>query len=195
MGDGKDFDRPERIIGVVTERSWSQEAHLLKMTEKDWTNKSILSLGSGKKNDDPNRVFSGAVVTALDPSFFTGTKEEYEKLPELVKKSLVIRRDENTATNKIKGLAQELPFKDESFDLIISTFSVPMYIPDKETQKVFEEMLRVCKIGGEIRLYPFSTNNYRNILLFLDSLNVEYELMNIQEPNLLVVRKNIFVND
>jgi len=55
--------------------------------------------------------------------------------------------------------AFKLPFKDGSFDLAISFCAMPNVVEGenpidygKEVKKVFKEMLRVVKVGGEIRL-------------------------------------------
>src|SRR5947209_16274170 len=45
--------------------------------------------------------------------------------------------------------AQSLPFEDETFDVVLSTFGV-MFAPDQ--QRGADELLRVCKPGGRIGL-------------------------------------------
>lgn len=45
--------------------------------------------------------------------------------------------------------AEDLPFEDASFDVVVSTFGV-MFTPDQE--KAAAEMLRVCRPGGKIGL-------------------------------------------
>jgi ubiquinone/menaquinone biosynthesis C-methylase UbiE len=45
--------------------------------------------------------------------------------------------------------AENLPFADSSFDVVLSTFGV-MFTPDQE--KAGSELLRVCKAGGKIGL-------------------------------------------
>ena len=45
------------------------------------------------------------------------------------------------------GNAQELPFEDAEFDVVLSTFGA-MFAPDQE--RTADEMLRVCKRGGTI---------------------------------------------
>jgi 2-polyprenyl-3-methyl-5-hydroxy-6-metoxy-1,4-benzoquinol methylase len=45
--------------------------------------------------------------------------------------------------------AQELPFEDRSFDVVLSTFGV-MFAPDQE--RAAAELLRVCRPGGRIGL-------------------------------------------
>lgn len=49
--------------------------------------------------------------------------------------------------------AQELPFPDGQFDVVLSTFGV-MYAPDH--QKAVAELLRVCRPGGRIGLVSWS---------------------------------------
>jgi ubiquinone/menaquinone biosynthesis C-methylase UbiE len=47
------------------------------------------------------------------------------------------------------GDAQELPFRDDCFDVVLSVYGV-QFVPDQE--KAASEMLRVCKPGGKIGL-------------------------------------------
>ncbi len=61
------------------------------------------------------------------------------------------------AKEGIKAVAENIPFKDESFDLIVSVAAIPnIYTGEKESgEKVnlsFSEMERVLRSGGEIRL-------------------------------------------
>jgi ubiquinone/menaquinone biosynthesis C-methylase UbiE len=49
----------------------------------------------------------------------------------------------------VEGDAQEMPFEDESFDAVLSTFGV-MFAPDQ--QRAADELLRVCRSGGRIGL-------------------------------------------
>lgn len=59
----------------------------------------------------------------------------------------------------VKGVAEKIPFAEESFDLVVSVAAIPnVYLNEKESgvkEKVLEslsEMVRVLKSGGEIRL-------------------------------------------
>jgi len=53
--------------------------------------------------------------------------------------------------------AEKLPFADESFDVVVSTFGV-MFTPDQE--KAAAEMLRVCKRGGKIGLANWTPQGF-----------------------------------
>jgi SAM-dependent methyltransferase len=53
--------------------------------------------------------------------------------------------------------AENLPFQDGSFDVVLSTFGV-MFTPDQE--KAAREMLRVCRRGGKIGLANWTPDGY-----------------------------------
>jgi ubiquinone/menaquinone biosynthesis C-methylase UbiE len=53
--------------------------------------------------------------------------------------------------------AEALPFGDESFDVVISTFGV-MFAPDQD--KSASELLRVCKRGGKIGLANWTPDGF-----------------------------------
>jgi SAM-dependent methyltransferase len=66
--------------------------------------------------------------------------------------SLLVRARERAAAEHLKvdfqeGDAQNLPFADASFDVVLSTFGC-MFAPDQD--KTAAELLRVCKPGGKI---------------------------------------------
>src|SRR5215470_10767746 len=53
--------------------------------------------------------------------------------------------------------AEALPFADESFDVVLSTFGV-MFTPDQE--KAAAELLRVCRMGGKIGLANWTPTSF-----------------------------------
>ena len=53
--------------------------------------------------------------------------------------------------------AEALPFKDRSFDVVVSTFGV-MFTPDQ--QKAADELMRVCKSGGKIGLANWTPDGF-----------------------------------
>lgn len=62
------------------------------------------------------------------------------------------------------GLAQELPFADDSFDIELAHASVPGYLPkvESEYRSMFSEMLRTVKPNGEVRIYPITEAMYND---------------------------------
>jgi ubiquinone/menaquinone biosynthesis C-methylase UbiE len=55
-------------------------------------------------------------------------------------------------SSSVIGTAEELPFKDESFDLLISNCAIPNTIEADQIEKTLLEAIRVIKPGGEVRL-------------------------------------------
>jgi SAM-dependent methyltransferase len=53
--------------------------------------------------------------------------------------------------------AEKLPFKDASFDVVLSTFGV-MFAPDQE--QAATEMMRVCKKGGKVGLANWTPGGF-----------------------------------
>src|SRR5918997_5277086 len=53
--------------------------------------------------------------------------------------------------------AEDLPFPDQSFDVVVSTFGV-MFTPDQE--RAAAELLRVCKRGGKIGLANWTPDGF-----------------------------------
>ncbi len=57
------------------------------------------------------------------------------------------------AVEFVEGDAEQLPFPDDSFDVVLSTFGV-MFAPDQE--RAAAEMVRVCRPGGKIGMANFT---------------------------------------
>lgn len=68
----------------------------------------------------------------------------------------------------IEGDAEELPFPDNSFDAVISTYGV-MFAPNQE--KAASEMIRVCRHGGKIAMVNWPPDSFiGNLLRIVSSL-------------------------
>lgn len=98
-------------------------------------NGKILEIGAGSGN---NFDFypEGAIVYALEPSPLLRQKAT-EKIPE------------NTDFTLIDGIAEHLPFADESFDTVVSTL---VLCSVNDLEQSIREMQRVLKPGGRLLL-------------------------------------------
>jgi ubiquinone/menaquinone biosynthesis C-methylase UbiE len=70
-------------------------------------------------------------------------------VPELLERARERAAAERLEIEFVEGDAEELPFEDASFDVVLSSFGV-MFAPDQ--QKAADELLRVTKPGGRIGL-------------------------------------------
>jgi ubiquinone/menaquinone biosynthesis C-methylase UbiE len=102
----------------------------LELTPEDF-NKKILDIGAGNgefaKWAKDHNVSSD--IYSLD---LQGKSEEQE--------------------NFVNANAEEIPFKDNSFDLTISNCAIPNVVDVENIEKTLLEAIRVTKPGGEIRL-------------------------------------------
>ena len=108
---------------------WMRQA----MAFSEWRGKRTLEIGVGLGSDHYMLAKGGNRMTALDLS------REHLKL---TKQHLGL---EGLETDTVYGDAEDMPFEDDSFDLVYS-FGVLHHTPD--TEKAFREVERVLRPGG-----------------------------------------------
>jgi ubiquinone/menaquinone biosynthesis C-methylase UbiE len=107
-----------------------------------WT---VLDVAAGNGNATLAAARRGADVTSTDyvPSLLDAARRRAES--------------ERLAVHFQEADAENLPFPDGSFDVVLSTFGV-MFTPDQE--KAAAEMLRVSKPGGRIGLANWTPDGF-----------------------------------
>ncbi len=90
---------------------------------------------------------SGTAALVAERRYCEVTGLDY--VPELIDRARLRAEANGQEARFIVGDAQDLPFPDNSFDVILSVYGV-QFAPDQ--QKAADEMLRVCKPGGTIAL-------------------------------------------
>ena len=105
---------------------------------KDMEGKKVLDIGGRIGGKFSAEIKGGNVdLVSYNPNIYGLKKEKDEKA--------------------VEGIAQELPFKENSFDYVLSYATVPAYLPPTEDdyKTAFEGMYRVAKErGGQIILFP-----------------------------------------
>lgn len=137
-------------------RSIDSYEEILKFKREDLENKFVLDLGAGPKARlarDLEESGIKATVVSLSPEY--ANKEQRKLLePSFLDKFKMIIKNEKTRRLEIAGVAEELPFKDESFDEVLSLFSVSTW--SLENYKFWiSEICRVLKPNGVARIGPF----------------------------------------
>ena len=111
---------------------------------KEFLGKTVLDLGSGTRG----RMAEAAAKRGIEVHLLSAAwnSKFYRK----------ILKDEGFSKNAIAGLAQELPFKSNVFDSVLSSWAIPMYLENtkKEYEDSFREIARVLKPGGKAYLAP-----------------------------------------
>lgn len=153
----RDF-MPERPFAANTGRRWKLYDICLKLREiTNWDGKVILDVGSSYKPSFDDKVaqrFPGAKVIAVDPTFIINGKGAYpiEQYDQYQLKNMSVDYDPDT--ERRIGVVQELPVEDHSVDEVWSLVAVPVHLPVDHQGRMWAEMLRVLKPGGEVRLAP-----------------------------------------
>lgn len=115
--------------------------------EHELSGKLILDVGAGDSGFAQDAEKYGAEVVRIDPKYnptpshlTTAEKNLYQYSP-----------PENTK-NAVAGIAQELPFKNGTFDEVVALYS--SFWIKTAAAKSIREMLRVTKDNGTITIWP-----------------------------------------
>ncbi|OHA05678.1 MAG: hypothetical protein A2934_01765 [Candidatus Sungbacteria bacterium RIFCSPLOWO2_01_FULL_47_10] len=146
-------------------RGLDEYLKFLELTRDDLAGKKILDIGSGLNQcaEDIKKERLRADVVPFD---------YFYSLPQHARENLYKNRYDEKDFVKVKealgrvggsgltgelvaGRAEKLPFRDESFDMVICFFSMPLYAESREQAGAFmREVERVLKKGGTARIYP-----------------------------------------
>jgi len=88
----------------------------------------------------------------------------------------------------VEGDAQDLPFPDESFDRVVSTFGA-MFAPDHE--RAARELVRVCRPGGRVAMTTWVNGGYAGGLFELNGRFLPPPPAGVQPPPLWGVESHI----
>ncbi len=153
------FDELERYYDM----KYAEEERFAR--HADFAGKNLLEVGCGWGRDLIKYARNGAIVTAVDLT---------ESGVALARKYLAYR--------DLKGevrvaSAEELPFEDNSFDVVIS-IGVLMCTPN--IQKAVDEIYRVLKPGGEAVIMLYHKWSWYNLLVRISGIG--YETQGIDAP-------------
>jgi len=158
-----DLSEKESAEGSLkTESGVSCYKRFLQLSDADLEGKEILDLGSGPINKFANEVernYKNTKVVSFDYSFDSSKLEERDDVFHSPRTELRrdVPPDEEINKKRIEGIFTALPFKDESFDLVVSSAAMPLYLtkPD-QIFKAFKEVVRVLKENGKAHLGPIT---------------------------------------
>lgn len=106
---------------------------------------SVLDVAAGNGNASLAAARRWGDVTATD------------YVPELLERARERAAADRLAIEFREADAENLPFDDESFDVVLSTFGV-MFTPDQE--RAAAELVRVCRHGGKIGLANWTPDGF-----------------------------------
>ncbi len=139
----------------VEQRKYFVEPHIPAFAEfQKWKGKEVLEIGCGIGTDSINFARAGAKLTVIELS---------EKSLEITKKRFAVYGLEATfIATDAEHLSDALP--DKKFDLVYS-FGVIHHTPHPEL--VIQEIEKVIKPGGELRIMLYSKYSTKNVMINL----------------------------
>lgn len=141
----------DSITATHSDNGLKRYEDYLDLSRANLQGKTILDLGVGRTDRFARELKEAGIdanVIGLSPDF----KDSYTRHAlehETQKTSPGWRR------KAVAGIAQQLPFKDETFDLVVSLYALTYYswFPE-QVQAWVSEIGRVLRGGGEARLAP-----------------------------------------
>lgn len=164
-------------------------AFALQMPEAEFvkliSNKTILDVGSGKGGfakecaikKVPSKVFS-INAKAVFSDFQQIERAETNKITGGVNTDVVQKEYDSRV---VPGVAQELPFKNESFDLVLDFMAATHYSNNTSFKEIANDMYRVTKKGGQIIIFADfgaefdGERSYKDKALVLKDLGIPYK--------------------
>jgi ubiquinone/menaquinone biosynthesis C-methylase UbiE len=144
--------------------------------------KEVLEVGAGTGRLTISLIHSGAKVTALDIS----------------SQMLEILRNKNSKLEVIVGDAENLPFTDNTFDVVIGAFLI---VHLKDPKIFFDEAYRVLKDGGRLIVTNINQKEAPEIKIKNGTIKIASyyhrpdQLIEALENLAFKIEKNIFVRE
>lgn len=129
----------------VDDRDVIEVAYLHGLHIREFLGKTILNLGSGSGNLQADLDGHGVRANVISVDFSAAALQE-----------AALRR---SANRFIAADVSALPLPDESVDLAIATYSLPLWArTPAEMASFFSECRRVVKVGGMLAIFPLFVN-------------------------------------
>ncbi len=189
----KSYMNPEQI--PTSNRGLDKYLLDLKLTKEELSGKRILDLGSGTRRFAKEVEDNGikAEVFSIDPIFEDPNQKVEKGADELA--GQLAETDRPSITKKtVAALGENLPFKDNSFDLILAEYSLPAHATsEKQIDEFFQDAIRSLRVGGELRFCPPVNLQRKELSKYIDhkltglSQQSQYEV--IKSGQLTVIKK------
>lgn len=196
----------------TTDRGLEEYSRDLNLNPEMLDGKKILDVGSGTRTfaKEVKEVGINAEVISLDPIYSSQELLE-EKMRRLEGHPIGKLRKSFEATNipdikrkTVAGVGEKMPFKDETFDLILADYSLPAYGNKEQIDEFFTEAFRVLKNEGELRFTPSYTiirrgveypidKDLKNIIKKIESTGKFKIMIKENSQNLTILQKQLLI--
>ena len=181
MSEGMEYYRdPVQESPQHMERDVLQYETFLGIDAQNLHGERVLNIGSGLTGKFEKLLAAKGVDVLTASPYFAARgvggetmRSEYNEGTFHSLKRKFINTDEKWP-DAIAAWAEDLPLKDESVDLLLALYSVPLYTDKEDYNKLFSELTRVLKEGGTAKLYPISQEMLEKISPILEALPVRF---------------------
>ncbi|MFC1617837.1 class I SAM-dependent methyltransferase [Patescibacteria group bacterium] len=184
---------------LITQRDYKKYDDFLDIESEEAKGKRVLNIGSGRKGKFEDKMQQkGASVFTITPAFnaadTTGQSMRLRYYPKGWKKTAL--RQAGKVMKSMRGkewadqpkpvaaFAEDLPFRDQSFDLITALYSVPLYTEkyEQEYRDLFSGIARVLKSEGTAKLFPIAEKEKGAIEQILrEDKEISFDFKEIEE--------------
>ncbi|MBI2035793.1 MAG: class I SAM-dependent methyltransferase [Candidatus Liptonbacteria bacterium] len=149
----KFLDKISETETTMTDRDLSTYLREFRLSVNDLPNKKILDIGSGKQERFSKEASEfGAEVFSINPAL--QKKEARNDVKENITSNVSGKKLE-WQERSFAGRGQELPFQDDTFDVVTSLYAVPYFIDsEKGRAQALREIIRVLKSDGKAIIAP-----------------------------------------
>lgn len=175
---------PEQI--PTSDRGLDKYLLDLNLTKEELVGKRILDLGSGTRRFAKEVEDNGIVaeVFSVDP-IFEDPSQKIEKGADELASQLAETNRLSVTKKTVAALGENLPFKNDSFDLILAEYSLPVHATsEKQIDEFFHDSIRSLRVGGELRFCPPANLQSKELTAY-----IEHKLTELSQQNQYEVMK------
>jgi len=156
MSNGEAVDL--RAVTAVQQKVWSRGdfsliGNLVVLVSENLA--EAANVRAGERVLDVACGSGNTAIAAARRSWVTVTGLDF--VPALLERGRERAAAERVDVEYVEGDAQELPFDDGSFDVVLSSFGA-MFAPDQ--QRTADELLRVCRPGGRVAMANWTPEGF-----------------------------------
>jgi ubiquinone/menaquinone biosynthesis C-methylase UbiE len=147
-----------RVVTEMQQRVWSEGDFSLIGNLVVLAAENVVEAANVRAGERVLDVACGSGNTAIAAARRTwGPVTGLDYVPALLERGRERAAAERLDVEYVEGDAQELPFEDDSFDVVLSTFGA-MFAPDQ--QRTADELVRVCRPGGRIAMTNWTPDGF-----------------------------------
>ncbi len=118
---------------------------------------TIISMSEVSQNDNVLDIACGTGIVACEFAKYAKSVVGLDITKDMITQSIKSQNEKNLTNMKFDlGNVENLPYENNNFDIVFTRYSFHHFL---DTQKIFDEMIRVCKPNGKIMVVDVALKN------------------------------------